>query len=412
MLFEFEKGLAEKLKNELESRVDNLKEEDEIKEIYLKFQTVFRDYFSSLEILNDEFNIINDGSNQDFSKVEQEFFNIEYIKNELENKLSDIQYDLSEIENIDNFKNSLYEKIYNIENYESTLETKLEEFEALVNEAYKDYVSYLEEKEHLKNIRIEKLRELIKEVNIYTPDEAILLLKELENPINDLFNISELDLDNENEIIEYLEFNCNGTIEDEELARFTDKIEEEAIEQLEQLERIRKTIQTFSYEEIAELIETILKERIVFNGFKEEEIYIDNKIINKIIEKKCNDNIKYYDFIAGQKGDFEAFIYTKEDLLELMKYLKYEELKSIDEELEKYTKEAYKLRKDLRLKREEIEDRLRKTKDDEERNILRKFLNQFENDLSPEEMAILKKQLNGIDFMADKIKDQLASYFK
>jgi hypothetical protein len=168
-----------------------------------------------------------------------------------------------------------------------------------------------------------------------------------------------------------------------------------------------ENLKTLNKEELKEIISKVLIERIIENGFKEKEI--NKKILEttseNIINKKC---LKYKD--EENKSDY--FIFRKEDLLNLMKYLKYEELESLDKELEKYTKEAYKLRKDLKVKREEIEDRLRKTKDDEERNILRKFLNQFENDLSPQEMAILKKQLNGIDFMADKIKDQLASYFK
>jgi len=121
-----------------------------------------------------------------------------------------------------------------------------------------------------------------------------------------------------------------------------------------------------------------------------------------LIEKE---NFYYY-------NENEEYIISKEKLLNFMKYLKEEEIEIIDEKLEKYTKEAYKLKKELRLKREEIEDRLRKTKDDEEKKILKKILNKFENNLSPQEMAILKKQLNGIDFMTDKIKDQLTSYFK
>ena len=300
---------------------------------------------------------------------------------------------------LENEIKELENKIKELKNKEET-EEEIEEIEREIKKVYhqynllfRDYKSSLEDLsysfEEINNGEIEKLDN----INI---DNNISIIETIGDDLE--FRLSEYSISFDYENKDSIETIKNYLYQD----IYNTEIFESSLKN--KIEEYNKIYKELSENELIEFISNILIERIKENGFKEKEI--DEKEIKDIaytlIEKE---NFYYY-------NENEEYIISKEKLLNFMKYLKEEEIEIIDEKLEKYTKEAYKLKKELRLKREEIEDRLRKTKDDEEKKILKKILNKFENNLSPQEMAILKKQLNGIDFMTNKIKDQLTSYFK
>lgn len=300
---------------------------------------------------------------------------------------------------LENEIKELENKIKELKNKEET-EEEIEETEEEIKKVYhqynllfRDYKSSLEDLsysfEEINNGEIEKLDN----INI---DNNISIIETIGDDLE--FRLSEYSISFDYENKDSIETIKNYLYQD----IYNTEIFESSLKN--KIEEYNKIYKELSENELIEFISNILIERIKENGFKEKEI--DEKEIKDIaytlIEKE---NFYYY-------NENEEYIISKEKLLNFMKYLKEEEIEIIDEKLEKYTKEAYKLKKELRLKREEIEDRLRKTKDDEEKKILKKILNKFENNLSPQEMAILKKQLNGIDFMTNKIKDQLTSYFK